>query len=150
RPDVILTKVTAFGTTGPYADRVGFDGVGQAMSGAMYLSGWSGAPSKSVVNYVDFTTALSSALGTVVAIVDRQRTGRGQVVETSLLGSALTLMNPLLLEESALGLGRAGTGNRGQTTGPSDTFRTRDGWILVQAVGRPLFERWVRLMGEPE
>lgn len=148
RPDVILTKVTAFGTKGPYADRVGFDGIGQAMSGAMYLSGVPGAPAKSIVNYVDFTTALSCALGTVVALFERQRTGRGQVVEGSLLGSALTLMSPLILEESVLALGRVGTQNRGQTTGPSDTFRTRDGWILVQVIGQPLFERWAKLMGE--
>lgn len=148
RSDIILTKITAFGSSGPYADRVGFDGIGQAMSGAMYLSGVPDAPSKSVVNYVDFTTALSCALGTVVAIFERQRTGRGQVVEGSLLSSALTVMNPLLLEEGVLGLSRKGTGNRGQTVGPSDTFRTRDGFILVQVVGGPLFERWANLMGE--
>jgi crotonobetainyl-CoA:carnitine CoA-transferase CaiB-like acyl-CoA transferase len=148
RTDVILTKVTAFGTSGPYADRVGFDGIGQAMSGAMYLSGVPDAPSKSVVNYVDYTTALSAALGTVVALLERQRTGRGQVVEGSLLGSALTLMNPLILEERLKGLGRVGTHNRSQTAGPSDTFRTRDGFILVQVVGQPLFERWANLMGE--
>jgi crotonobetainyl-CoA:carnitine CoA-transferase CaiB-like acyl-CoA transferase len=148
RIDVILTKVTAFGSTGPYADRVGFDGIGQAMSGAMYLSGTPGAPSKSIVNYVDFATALSCALGTVVALFERQRTGRGQVVEGSLLGTALTLMNPLILEESLLHLGRVGTHNRGQTVGPSDTFRTRDGFILVQVIGQPLFERWARLMGD--
>lgn len=149
RADVILTKVTAFGSVGPYADRVGFDGVGQAMSGAMYLSGAPGAPSKSIVNYVDFTTALSCALGTVIAIFERRRTGRGQVVEGSLFGSALTLMNALLLEERLLGLGRVGTSNRGQTVGPSDTFRTADGFILVQVIGRPLFERWAKLIGEP-
>ena len=148
RSDIILTKVTAFGTNGPYADRVGFDGIGQAMSGAMYLSGAPDRPSKSVVNYVDFTTALSCALGTVVALFERQKTGRGQIVEGSLLGSALTLMNPLLLEEHVLELGRVGTQNRGQTVGPSDTFRTKDGWVLVQVIGQPLFQRWARLMGE--
>lgn len=148
RADVVLTKVTAFGTIGPYADRVGFDGIGQAMSGAMYLSGTPDQPSKSIVNYVDFTTALAAALGTVVALVERRTSGRGQVVEGSLLGSALTLMNALILEERALGIGRVGTGNRGQTTGPSDTFRTKDGWVLVQVIGQPLFERWANLVGE--
>lgn len=150
RPDIILTKVSAFGTSGPYAGRVGFDGIGQAMSGAMYLSGTPDGPSKSVVNFVDFTTALSCALGTVVALFERRRTGRGQVVEGSLLGSALTLMNPLLLEESVLALGRVGTHNRGQTVGPSDTFETRDGWILVQVIGQSQFERLAALVGEDE
>lgn len=149
RPDVILTLVTAFGTEGPYANRVGFDGIGQAMSGAMYLSGTPDEPSKCVANYVDFTTAISAALGTMAALLERQKTGRGQVVDASLLGSALTLMNGTLIEEAARGIGRIGTGNRSQLSGPSDTFRTRDGWLLVQAVGQPLFERWAALMGEP-
>ena len=59
-------------------------------------------------------------------------------------------MNGMIIEEAALHLGRSGTGNRSQLSGPSDTFRTKDGWVLVQTVGQPLFERWVRLVGEPE
>jgi crotonobetainyl-CoA:carnitine CoA-transferase CaiB-like acyl-CoA transferase len=149
RADVILTMVTAFGTEGPYADRVGFDGVGQAMSGAMYLSGVPDAPAKSIVNSVDFTTAISAALGTVAALLERGKTGRGRVVEASLLGSALTLMGPMLIEQDLLGIDRVGTGNRSQTSGPSDTFRTKDGFVLVQIVGQPIFERWAKLMGEP-
>lgn len=149
RPDIVLTRITAFGTEGPYADRVGFDGVGQAMSGAMYLSGVPGSPSKSVVNSVDFTTAISAAFGTVAALLERTKTGRGRVVDASLLGSALTLMGPMLIEQAHLGIDRVGTGNRSQTSGPSDTFRTKDGFVLVQIVGQPIFERWAKLMGEP-
>ncbi len=148
-PRAILTAITAFGNRGPYAHRVGFDGIGQAMSGAMYLSGTPDAPSKSIANYVDFTTAVSAALGTVAALLERTRTGRGQLVEGSLLGSALTLMNGALAEEALLGIGRVGSQNRSQLSAPSDTFRTRDGWVLVQTVGQPLFERWTRLVGEP-
>ena len=84
KPDIILTTISAFGTEGPYAHRVGFDGIGQAMSGAMYLSGTPDAPAKCVVNYVDFTTAISAALGTLAAILERQKTGKGQIVEGSL------------------------------------------------------------------
>ena len=150
KPDIVLTHVTAFGKEGPYADRVGFDGIGQAMSGAMYLSGTPDAPSKSIANYVDFTTAVAAALGTVAALFERAKTGRGQIVEGSLLGSALTLMNGTLAEQAVLAKDRIGTGNRSQLSGPSDTFRTKDGWVLVQAVGQPLFERWAELVREPE
>jgi crotonobetainyl-CoA:carnitine CoA-transferase CaiB-like acyl-CoA transferase len=148
KPDIILTRITAYGVEGPYAERVGFDGIGQAMSGAMYLSGTPDAPSKCVANYVDFTTALAAALGTVAAIHERTKTGRGQIVDGSLLGSALALMNGTLVEQAVLAVDRAGTGNRSQLSGPSDTFRTKDGWVLVQTVGQPLFERWTRLVGE--
>jgi crotonobetainyl-CoA:carnitine CoA-transferase CaiB-like acyl-CoA transferase len=149
KPDVILTWVNAFGPEGPLAGRVGFDGVGQAMSGALLLSGTPGNPSKSVVNYVDYATALSATVATLGAVLVRKETGRGQLVHASLLGSALALMGSALLEEGALGLGRVGTGNRSQLSGPSDTFRTRDGFVLVQAVGDPIWRRWVKLMGEP-
>ena len=60
KPDIILTSVSAFGAGGPSSEKVGFDGIGQAMSGAMYLSGRPGEPTKSYVPYVDFTTALSA------------------------------------------------------------------------------------------
>jgi crotonobetainyl-CoA:carnitine CoA-transferase CaiB-like acyl-CoA transferase len=148
RPNVILTMVTAFGSEGPYSERVGFDGVGQAMSSAMHLSGTQGVPSKSAASFVDFVTALSSALGTLAALLERERTGRGQIVEASLLGSALAVMNSTLVEQALLEVDRVGTGNRSQVTGPSDTFRTRDGWVLVQTVGQPMFERWTKLVGE--
>jgi crotonobetainyl-CoA:carnitine CoA-transferase CaiB-like acyl-CoA transferase len=65
------------------------------------------------------------------------------------LRSALTIMNATLIEQALLEKNRIATGNRGQTAAPSDTFRTRDGWLLVSVVGNPLFERWARLMGEP-
>jgi crotonobetainyl-CoA:carnitine CoA-transferase CaiB-like acyl-CoA transferase len=149
RPEIILTFIDAFGAGGPYSGRVGFDGVGQAMSGALWLSGTPGHPAKSVANYVDYTTAFSAAFATLGALLVRERTGKGQLVEASLLGSALTLMGSTLLEEAALGLGRVGTGNRSQLSGPSDTFATKDGFVLVQTVGDPLFRRWVEMIGEP-
>ena len=76
-------------------------------------------------------------------------TGEGQHVEGCLLGSALTIANGVLIEQAILKKNRVGTGNRGQTSAPSDAFRTRDGWVLVQVAGNPLFERWAKLLGEP-
>ncbi|MCB1665274.1 MAG: CoA transferase [Pseudomonadales bacterium] len=149
RPDIILTLITAFGSGGPYSQRVGFDGLGQAMSGAMYMSGTPEQPTKSYAPFIDFCTASLSAYGTMAALYERQKTGRGQVVEASLFSTALTLMNGTTIEQDALAINRQATLNRSQTSAPADTFRTRDGWVLVQSVGGPLFERWVQLMGEP-
>lgn len=150
RPDIILTMISAFGTGGPYSNRVGFDGLGQAMSGAMYMSGTPEQPVKSYAPFVDFGTASLSAFGTMAALLERQRTGRGQIVEGSLFNTALTMMNGTLIEQAMIDRNREASLNRSQTSGPADTFRTRDGWVLVQSVGGPLFERWARLMGEPE
>lgn len=150
KPDIILTMISAFGTGGPYSNRVGFDGLGQAMSGAMYMSGTPEQPVKSYAPFIDFGTASLSAVGTMAALLERQKTGKGQVVEASLFNTALTMMNGTLIEQAMIERNRTATLNRSQTSGPADTFRTRDGWVLIQSVGGPLFERWVALMGEPD
>ena len=148
RADAILTTTSGFGRGGPMSDRVGFDGIGQAMNGAMYLSGLPDEPMRAFLPYVDFGTALYSAFGTLAALMHRDRTGEGQTVETSLLGTALSFNHPTVIEQALRKPDRVATGNRGQTSAPTDAFQTRDGWILVQTVGNPLYERWARLMGE--
>jgi crotonobetainyl-CoA:carnitine CoA-transferase CaiB-like acyl-CoA transferase len=116
----------------------------------MYLSGLPGQPSKAYVPYVDYGTALAAALGAMGALRMRERTGRGQQVDASLLATALAFAGSPLAEQAARSKDRVGTGNRGQVYGPSDVFHTRDGSVLVQVIGRPLFERWARLVGAPE
>jgi crotonobetainyl-CoA:carnitine CoA-transferase CaiB-like acyl-CoA transferase len=148
RPDVILVHVTAFGPRGPYADRVGFDGVGQAMSGMVYLSGTPGQPMKSYASWVDCSTALFSAYGALAAILHRRATGAGQLVETNLLRSALNVSSFVLTEQALSKVDRVASANRSQSSCPADLVRTRDGWIQVQCVGDPLYKRWARLMGE--
>tara|TARA_B110000211_G_scaffold20445_1_gene21215 strand:+ start:5791 stop:6975 length:1185 start_codon:yes stop_codon:yes gene_type:complete len=148
KPDIILTTVSAFGRGGPYANRVGFDGLGQAMSGAMYMSGTPDQPVKAYPPYIDFGTASLSAFGTMAALFERQKTGKGQMVEGSLFNTALTMMNGTAIEQNAIQCNRVATLNRSQTSGPADTFKTKDGWVLVQSVGGPLFKRWADLIGE--
>jgi crotonobetainyl-CoA:carnitine CoA-transferase CaiB-like acyl-CoA transferase len=148
KPDIILTTVSAYGRGGPYSDRVGFDGIGQVMSGAVYMTGEEDQPYRAQVPWVDFGTALHCAFGTMAALMARRASGKGQWVEGALLATAVTLGNALLIEQAVIATNRVPTGNRGQTSGPVDIFRTKDGWILVQVVGNPLFARWARLMGE--
>jgi crotonobetainyl-CoA:carnitine CoA-transferase CaiB-like acyl-CoA transferase len=148
RSDIIVATQTAFGDVGPYRERGGFDGVGQAMSGAMYISGVPGSPAKAAAPYVDYTTAVLAAFGTLAAILHRQQTGEGQEVKTSLFGTALAVFGSHLIEQDATGIDRVGTGNRVQTSAPSDVFATSDGHILTHIVGNGLFRRWARLMGD--
>ncbi len=149
KPDLIVTTSSAFGSVGPMASYVGFDGVGQAMSGAVHMTGEPDQPYRAMVNWVDFGTALHCAFGTLAALMERARSGRGQHVSGSLLGTALTFTNAMLIEQAVIGADRVPTGNRAQTAAPVDLYRTTDGWLLCQVVGQPLFERWARLMGEP-
>ena len=148
KSDIILTMISAFGRGGPYSNRVGFDGLGQAMSGNMYMSGTPEQPVKAYAPFIDFGTASLAAFGTMAALYERQKTGKGQIVEGSLFNTALTMMTGTVIEQAALKPNRVATMNRAQTSAPADTFKTKDGWVLVQSVGGPLFKRWADLMGE--
>ena len=151
KSDIILTAVSAFGSTGPYSDRVGFDGVAAAMCGMMHLTGNPDEPMKAYTPWVDYGTASGAAFGTLAALIHRDKTGEGQIVEGTLLGTALAFNNALLIEQAMIQPDRIGTGNRGQIAAPSDAFCCRgDEWIIVQVIGQPLFERWARLMGKEE
>jgi crotonobetainyl-CoA:carnitine CoA-transferase CaiB-like acyl-CoA transferase len=150
KPNIILTTQTAFGDAGPYRDRGGFDGIGQAMSGAMYMTGMPGAPAKAAAPYVDYSTAVLAAFGTLAALLHRAHTGEGQEVKTALLGTALAVFNSHLIEQSVTQINRVGTGNRVQTSAPSDVFATRDGHVLIHVVGNGLFKRWAKLLGNAE
>jgi crotonobetainyl-CoA:carnitine CoA-transferase CaiB-like acyl-CoA transferase len=150
KPDIIVTTSSAYGSSGPMARNVGFDGVGQAMSGAIFMTGEPDQPYRAQVNWVDFGTALHCAFGTMAALMERTRSGKGQQVKGSLLGTALTYTNAYLIEQAVIRKDRVPTGNRGQAAAPVNLYRTRDGWLLCQVVGQPLYQRWARLMGEPE
>ena len=149
RPDIIFVTNTAFGPVGPMQRNVGFDAIGQAMSGAVYMTGQPGEPYRAAANWVDFGTALHCAFGTLAALMERQRSGKGQMVTGALLATALTVTNGALIEQAVAQPDRVPTGNRGQTSGPLDICRATDGWVLVAVTGNPLYRRWARLMGQP-
>ena len=146
-PGIILTTVSAFGAGGPYSERVGFDGVGQAMSGAAYLTGSENEPVKAYSPYIDYGTASLTAMGTLAAIIERNETGKGQIVEGALFATSLAFMNTHLIEQSITNKNRKAIGNRSPYAGPVDMVETKDGWIVVQVLGDTLFKRWANLVG---
>lgn len=150
KPDIILTASSAFGSHPAVRDRVGFDGVGQVVSGAVHMSGLPDHPMKAMVPVVDFATGVACALGTVLALYERRTSGTGQEVGSSLLHMALNFSSGILIEEAVLRLGRKATVNRSPSYGPSDIFQVKDGWIIVQVVGEAMFKRWARMMEKPE
>ncbi|MDN4518383.1 CoA transferase [Mycolicibacterium austroafricanum] len=151
KPDIILASATAYGEGGPYSDRIGFDGAGQVMSGAVYRQGLPDQPIRTVVPYADFGTALTLTIGVMMALFHRDRTGQGQHVEGALLPTALMLSNAFLIERELLGTDKPRMGNQGTSVAPCDLYRTRDdGWVLLQVAGPPMFKRWCRLVGRPE
>ena len=150
KPDIILTTVNAWASGGEWSHKVGFDGLAQAASGNLYLSGPPGEPSRAAVPYVDFSTATIAALSTLAALLHRNATGEGQLIEAALLRTAVTWNSPTLIEQAMLHADRVSTHNRGQTASPSDVFRTRDGWLMCLVLGSYQFDRWARMIGRPD
>lgn len=150
KPDIILVASNAFGNTEAVRDRVGFDGVGQTLSGAVHMAGTPDQPQKAMVPVVDFATSFACALGAVLALYERQRSGKGQEVSASLLCTGLNMASGALIEEALLGLDRQAARNRSPSYAPSDIFKARDGWFITQVIGRSMFRNWTRLVGRPE
>lgn len=150
KADIILVMITTFGPDGPYAGRAGFDTIAQAMSGAMSLTGFPGPPVRSLVPFEDFGTALHAAFGAMAALLHRERTGQGQLVDASLLATGVTFMQPYLAEWQVKGIDRRQQGNTSYWASPSDVYQTADGWLVAAVIGGPMFARWARLVGREE
>ncbi len=149
-PRIILSNITAYGSEGSWGDRPGLDGMAQAMSGAMHMSGDGGEPRKSYVHFVDYYAGALAAIGVLAGLVQRSTTGSGKKVETSLLASSMMMMNSVLAEEAVLRPNRVGIGNRAQTGGPADVFETKDGKIILQVLGNPKFAVLCKLIGQDD
>jgi crotonobetainyl-CoA:carnitine CoA-transferase CaiB-like acyl-CoA transferase len=150
RADIVLASATAYGEGGPYSDRIGFDGTGQVMSGGTSRQGLPDQPIRTAVPYADFGTALTLAIGVMMALYHRQATGEGQHVEGALLPTAMMMSNAMLIERDLLQVDKPRMGNRGTSVAPCDLYRVADGWVLVQIAGQPMFRRWCRLVGREE
>ena len=150
KPDIILVMPSTFGPDGPYSERHGFDTIAQAMSGAMSLTGFPDTPTRALVPFEDYGTALHGAFGAMAALYHRRNTGEGQFVDVSLLATGVTFMQPFLAELAVTGRARQQWGNRGFWSAPSDCYRTKDGWLIVAVVGGSMFRRWARLVGRED
>ena len=150
KKDIILVTNTAFGQGGPWSDRFGFDGLAQAMSGIMYMSGTPQQPTRASAAFIDFNTATLCAFGAMAALRHRDQTGEGQEVQGTLLKTALNINGGGIIEQTMLGVDRVATLNRGQTSAPADTVKTKDGWVMCLVIGPHQFKRWCEVIGRPE
>jgi crotonobetainyl-CoA:carnitine CoA-transferase CaiB-like acyl-CoA transferase len=96
-----------------------------------------------------FRHAFLSAFGTLAALMERGKTGRGQKVEGALLRTALAISNAMLMEQALTGVDRIATVNRGFNNAPGDVYRCADGWIVTTVIGPYMFGRWCEMVGEP-
>ena len=151
-PRLVLTRVTGYGQTGPYAPRAGFGAIGEAMGGLRYVIGEADrAPARAGISIGDSLAATYAAYGTLAALHARERTGQGQVVDSAIYEAVMAMMESLIPEWAVAGYQRERTGAILPNVAPSNAYPTLDGSdILIAANQDTVFRRLCDVMGRPE
>jgi formyl-CoA transferase len=151
-PRIILVRISGYGQTGPYRERPGFANVAEAFGGLRYITGEPGRPPvRAAASLGDTIAGLHAAYGALAALHERERSGRGQVVDVALYESVLNLMESMIPEYSRYGHVRERTGARLDGVVPSNTYPCRDGkWVAIGANADGLYRRLMRAAGRPD
>ena len=150
-PRLIYCAISGYGRTGPYADKGGFDLIAQGFAGIMSITGEPGGPpAKSGTSIADINAGILAALGIVSALVSRSTTGKGQMVETSLMEAAIQQTYWQAAIFFATGKNSEPTGSAHILTAPYQAFPTKDGWINIGGANQSNWERIVKVIGRPE
>lgn len=151
-PRLIVGRVSGFGQTGPYRNRVGFGAIAEAMAGLRNLAGFPDRPPPRVgVSIGDSLAGMFTTIGILAALEARHRTGRGQVVDVGITDSVLGILESVIPECGATGNVRGRTGSTLPGIAPSNLYPTAEGsWILIAGNGDAIFRRLAEAMGRPE
>ena len=150
-PRLIITRMSGYGQTGPYADRAGFGLIGEAMGGWRYVVGEPDRPpSRMGISIGDSLCATYGCLGALAALRHRDISGKGQVVDSSLYESVLQVMESLVIDYSVSGYVRERTGAILPGIAPSNVYRCKDGEFLIGANQDSVFARLCAAMGDPD
>ncbi len=150
-PGLVMARVSGFGQTGPYASRAGYALIGEAMGGLRYITGEPDrAPARAGISVGDSLAGLHAALGTMMALHSRHRTGKGQIVDAAIYESVLSVMENLITEYGLTGYVRERSGSVLPGIAPSNAYPTRDGALVVIGANQDtLFKRLCEAMGRP-
>ncbi len=150
-PAIVLTSISGFGQDGPYAKRPGFDQIAQGMGGLMSITGLPGqGPVRVGIPIADLTAGLCAALGTMAALLEREQSGQGQWVQTSLLAAQIAMLDFQAARWLMKGEVALQAGNNHPTSIPTGVFKTADGHINIAATGDAIWARLCNVLDMPE
>jgi crotonobetainyl-CoA:carnitine CoA-transferase CaiB-like acyl-CoA transferase len=150
-PGLIYCAVSGYGRDGPYGDKGGFDLIAQGFAGLMSITGEPGRPPAKTGNSVaDINAGILAVVGILAAYAHKQKTGQGQVVETSLMEAALQQTYWHAAIQFATGTCPGPTGSAHILTAPYQAFHARDGWINIGGANQANWERIAEVLGHPE
>ena len=152
KPDLVMVHVTAFGRTGPYADRPGFARVAEAFAGLTYRTGDPDQPPVFAGYPVaDGVTGMYAAFAAMLALRQRDRTGEAQLADIPLYEPLLRMMEDFVVEYGVTGASRERQGNQNPHISPNSLYRTRDGrWLALPASTEQMWRRLIGVMGAPD
>jgi crotonobetainyl-CoA:carnitine CoA-transferase CaiB-like acyl-CoA transferase len=151
-PGLVYARISGYGQTGPYAGKPGFASVCEGMSGFRYVNGHPGeAPVRPNLSIGDTISGIHAALGIALALLEKRRSGEGQVVDVALVESMFNLMEAVVPEFDANGVIREPSGSTVTGIVPTNTYRCRDGrYIVIGGNGDSIFRRLMQAAGYPE
>lgn len=149
---LIMARVSGYGQTGPYAARPGYAAVGEAMGGIRYINGYPDMPPpRNGLSLGDTLAGMFASQGIMAALHERQSSGKGQVIDVSLVEACMAVMESSFAEYDKLGQIREPSGTGLPGVSPSNLFRTRDEkWVVIAANQDQIFRRLCTAMGRPE
>jgi len=151
QPGLIIARMSGYGQTGPYSDRAGFGGIGEAMGGWRYIVGEPDRPpSRMGISIGDTLTATYGCMGVLAALHVREKTGKGQVIDAALYESVLQVMEGLIPEYDHSGVVRERSGSILKGIAPSNVYSCKDGEYMIGANKDSLWQRMSAAMGRPE
>ncbi|MET7767469.1 CaiB/BaiF CoA-transferase family protein [Nocardia sp. NPDC005366] len=151
-PRLVLARVSGYGQTGPYASRPGYASVAEGISGLRHLNGFPGqAPPRIALSLGDSLAGLFAFQGVLAALLARERTGRGQIVDAALTEASLAIQESTVPDYHKTGHIRQPSGTRLDGIAPSNLYRAKDGlWVIIAANQDTVFGRLTTAMGRPE
>jgi formyl-CoA transferase len=151
QPGLIVARMSGYGQDGPYSDRAGFGGIGEAMGGWRYIVGEPDRPpSRMGISIGDTLTATYGCMGILAALHHRDRTGQGQVIDAALFESVLQVMEGLVPEYDRMGIVRERSGSILKGIAPSNVYECKDGPFMIGANKDSLWKRLAEAMGRPQ
>jgi crotonobetainyl-CoA:carnitine CoA-transferase CaiB-like acyl-CoA transferase len=148
---IVLLSISGFGQDGPYAKRPGFDQIAQGMGGLMSITGLPGqGPVRAGIPIADLTAGMYGAMGVMIALLEREVSGEGQWVQTSLLQAMVAMLDFQAARYLIKGEVAGQAGNNHPTSIPTGVFKTSDGYINIAAAGDQMWDRICALFGDDE
>jgi crotonobetainyl-CoA:carnitine CoA-transferase CaiB-like acyl-CoA transferase len=150
-PGLVLVRISGFGQTGPYSQRPGYGVIGEAMSGLRSINGDPDRPpARMATALTDYITGLYAAFGALVALLEREKSGVGQVIDAALSECAFSLMEPHIPAYDKLGIVAERSGSRLPGAAPNNLYETADNqFIHIAAFGDSIFKRLCQAMDDP-